>query len=685
MEEQAQLSSRVRKPCYHISLTLPQSDVRDFGVSDWSELTKDFVERMELSDRQAVAYLHDDASYPDGETRPHVHLVVNRVGDDGRCTSTSWDYYRAQSALRQAEKHLGLTQEKSSWEVDRRRDTPDQVQRRQDASPIVPPTIRTQLQNSIDDAIDRVGSLDGVADFMQNLGVDVRVSDRGWSLKHERVAIQGSKLGRAYSAPAVKQRIAMAQSQPIGDMLRESAEADRQDDQERRADNQQRIQSTDRLGQQIAGQDGDSIDGMTLMGAGVQAAAVAMKAIDAIQNAIADSRDEERKKRLEETLQRMKSLGERTERVESQLTADDDRDRNERIADIADRTQRLEHSGELDRAAHLNTQTEPQNKNEGDRTHTGFERTIGAPEPDPVVESLIGLDDRISSLEGGNSQSQRPQQLQLNREMSFDEQLDAVDALLDNLESRLDALEERVFGVDDAEPQTAPLPEAEPEASPTNTTEGSELADRIANYAQSRASVYGIPQSGTIPTRSLGEIEADFNGDDASISIRDDDYGTKFEAVRIGDRDSWEILTDELNDTERTNLADLPQEPEEYVERANGKAVVRSIGVLAGHEFRKEDGGGVRWTDHVNGVPSDTFDFEISPRADGGRTVIGTRPDSGETVLQATVQDGKTRVTQSDIPTPVVDRLDQQAQGALKRQRERLISRTQSRQSESER
>ncbi|NJN61290.1 MAG: hypothetical protein HC795_06965 [Coleofasciculaceae cyanobacterium RL_1_1] len=302
----------------------------------------------------------------------------------------------------------------------------------------------------------------------------------------------------------------------------------------------------------------------------------------------------------------------------------------------------------------------------------------------------MGLNDRISSLEGGDGQNERPQRLQLDREMSFDEQLDAVDALLDNLESRLDALEERAFGVAGEETQAAQRPQPEPEparaeVSTPPTLGSSELAKQLAQYVESRAEVYGIPTSGKIPTRTLGEVTADFEGDDAALSIRDDDYGTKFEAVRIGDRDSWEILTDELNDTERTTLADLPQEPEEYVERANGKAVVRSLGVLAGHEFRKEDGGGVRWTDRIDGKTSDTFEFEISPRADGGRTVTGTRPGSGETVLQATVRDGKTRVTQSDIPTPVVDRLDEQAKGALKRRKERQHSRTQNRQSESER
>jgi hypothetical protein len=177
MEERAELSSRVRKPCYHISLTLPQDDARGFDSSDWSDLTEDFIERMELSDRQAVAYLHTDAIYPDGEERPHVHLVANRVGEDGRCIDTSWDFYRAQTALRQAEIHLGLIRERSSWEVPRRRDSPGQVQRRRREAG-EPSTVRSRLQESIDQAIKHADSLDGVADFLRGLGADVRISER---------------------------------------------------------------------------------------------------------------------------------------------------------------------------------------------------------------------------------------------------------------------------------------------------------------------------------------------------------------------------------------------------------------------------------------------------------------------------------------------------------------------------
>jgi hypothetical protein len=675
MERQAQLSSRVRKPCYHISLTLPQQDARGFEPDDWKELTQDFVERMELSDQQAVAYLHNDATYPDGEIRPHVHLVVNRVGDDGRCVSTSWDYYRAQAALREAEKDLGLTREPSSWEVGRRRDTPHQTQCCRHSSLLLHPTVRTQLQNSIDDAIDRVGSLDGVADFMQNLGVDVRISDEGWSFKHERIAISGSKLGRAYSAPAVIQRISMSQPKqptPIGDLLRDSAENDRQDDDRRRVRNQHRISSVDGLGNQLVRENGE-IDGLSLVGAGLKTTAAGLKAIDALQDAIANSRDENRAKRLEATLERMQNLGDRTERVESQLEASsrtvEHPTREERIIDIAERTERLEHADKLDR---------DRQHDASDRTNTTAERPIGMPEPDPVIESLLGLDDRIGSLEGNASPDRERAELLLDPQMNFEEQLGQIDALLDNLETRLDALEERVFNIGDAETQAEPHTKTEHVA--RSTVNNSELAGRIANYVSSRAEVYGIPVSGTIPTRSLGNIETDFNGDDATLSIRDDDYGMKFEAVRIGDRDTWEILTDELNDPERETLADLPQTADEYVERANGKTVIHSLQTLAGHEFQKPDGGNVRWQDSADGE----YDFDLSPR-DDGVSITGTHLNSGETVLQAEIQGGKTRVRQSDIPTQTVDRLAATATRARKRQQQRQQTRSQNRENESER
>lgn len=226
MEERARLSKRVRKPCYHISLTLPQQDAGQFERSDWSDLTKDFIERMELSDRQAVAYLHEDAVYPDGEERPHVHLVVNRVGEDGRCVDTSWDFYRAQSALREAEKHLGLTRERSSWEVERRRDSPGQVQRcRREAGEQL--TVHTQLQNSVDEALERANTLGGVANFLRGLGADVRISERGWSLKRDGVAFQGSQLGRAYGAEAIVERAAVVRGRSLDEYAEPTSDVDR--------------------------------------------------------------------------------------------------------------------------------------------------------------------------------------------------------------------------------------------------------------------------------------------------------------------------------------------------------------------------------------------------------------------------------------------------------------------------
>jgi hypothetical protein len=426
MEERAQLSKRVRKPCYHISLTLPLADAREFDSDGWGELTAEFLNRMELSDRQAVAYLHEDAVYPDGgEERPHVHLVVNRVGEDGRCVDTSWDFYRAQTALRGAEERLSLTREKSSWEVERRRDSPGQVQRcRRETGEQL--TVRTQLQESIDEAVEEASSLDGVADFLRGLGADVRISERGWSLKHERVAFQGSKLGRAYSAPAVAERAAAVEREPV------------------------RVDSSD-----------------------------------------------------------------------------------------------------------------------------------------------------------------------------WNEPVDP----------------------------------------------GSELAETVACYIRSYATVKGIPASGSVPTRLLGEIVADLDGDTHSLSIRDDD-GMKFEAIQSDRRDSWDTFTDNLNDSERATLADLPQSPGEYVERANGRKVVRALRILAGHEFRKPKGG-------VRMPSGEGFDYlvRIDRREDGAHQITGTRSDSGDTVLRAGLRGGEATIEQSNIPAGFVDALAVQAERARRRRRARARDR----------
>jgi hypothetical protein len=90
MEVRAESSDRVEKPCYHISISPAPDD--ELSQGEWAGFTRDFLHEMHLGDRQAVGWLHHDAQFPDGSPRPHLHLVVNRVGEVGKTYHTAWDY-----------------------------------------------------------------------------------------------------------------------------------------------------------------------------------------------------------------------------------------------------------------------------------------------------------------------------------------------------------------------------------------------------------------------------------------------------------------------------------------------------------------------------------------------------------------------------------------------------------------
>ena len=80
-EEHALLHKRVRQPVYHLSLSPAHGD--NLSPSDWIDSVKRILTTLELNHHQAIAIMHRDTYFPDGKSRPHLHLVVNAIGDDG--------------------------------------------------------------------------------------------------------------------------------------------------------------------------------------------------------------------------------------------------------------------------------------------------------------------------------------------------------------------------------------------------------------------------------------------------------------------------------------------------------------------------------------------------------------------------------------------------------------------------
>lgn len=79
-------TNKTKKPVYHLSLSPAIGD--SLSKTDWHDLSRDIIKTLKLERHQAIAVMHRDTFFPDSDRlRPHIHLVANVVGDDGKCAN----------------------------------------------------------------------------------------------------------------------------------------------------------------------------------------------------------------------------------------------------------------------------------------------------------------------------------------------------------------------------------------------------------------------------------------------------------------------------------------------------------------------------------------------------------------------------------------------------------------------
>ncbi|HYG91872.1 MAG TPA: relaxase/mobilization nuclease domain-containing protein [Azospirillum sp.] len=97
MATTALASARCRQPVYHVAVRLAPTD-RRLTDSEWRDVATTMLNELGLADHQAVGVLHGD----------HLHLVVNRVGPDGRAAPLRHDYAAREQVCRVLEARYGL-------------------------------------------------------------------------------------------------------------------------------------------------------------------------------------------------------------------------------------------------------------------------------------------------------------------------------------------------------------------------------------------------------------------------------------------------------------------------------------------------------------------------------------------------------------------------------------------------
>lgn len=93
-------NARVQRPVYHFGVSLHPEET--LTRDQWRDVTQTMLQRLGLEHHQSLAVAHGDKDYQ------HVHIVVNRVGPDGRVWKPRHDRRIQQTVARESEIKYGL-------------------------------------------------------------------------------------------------------------------------------------------------------------------------------------------------------------------------------------------------------------------------------------------------------------------------------------------------------------------------------------------------------------------------------------------------------------------------------------------------------------------------------------------------------------------------------------------------
>lgn len=113
-DAQASMNSNVKKNMLHIALSFMKDDEKKLSDKAMTILALEYMQRLGLTNTQYMVTRH----YPDDEKRkkegkevgkPHVHLLINRVDNDGKALDTAFLYNRSLKVCKEMKYQYGLT------------------------------------------------------------------------------------------------------------------------------------------------------------------------------------------------------------------------------------------------------------------------------------------------------------------------------------------------------------------------------------------------------------------------------------------------------------------------------------------------------------------------------------------------------------------------------------------------
>jgi hypothetical protein len=171
-------------------------------------IANEYLNNMGFDQHQYAIFRHFDADHP------HLHILVNRIGYDGKVVSDSKDYQRSEQVLRELEKQHGLTEVISSRQAQERAMTKNELEmmKRTDE-----PSVKMKLQIIIRNVLSQKPYAEQFIQQLEAQGINVLFNQAstgfvsGISYGYEGMQFKGAHLGNAYKWQAVKNVISYEQ------------------------------------------------------------------------------------------------------------------------------------------------------------------------------------------------------------------------------------------------------------------------------------------------------------------------------------------------------------------------------------------------------------------------------------------------------------------------------------------
>jgi hypothetical protein len=200
--------SRATKPAYHFSIDWDRSEERFLSQEKCIAAADTVLEKIGLSDHQALYFWHVDADHP------HMHVVVNRVHE---ATGKAWDMWKSKERLERATHEVAHEMEflqvpgkhnEMDYAPDKDRQASQSRGERATDNALKPwskeklPDIKAEIGNVFYDA----GSWDELADTLSDAGFELRSKGQGLIVTDGTNYTQLSKMGKQVRLTALEDK-----------------------------------------------------------------------------------------------------------------------------------------------------------------------------------------------------------------------------------------------------------------------------------------------------------------------------------------------------------------------------------------------------------------------------------------------------------------------------------------------